>query len=227
MLNNEKKSNATLENKRFIFVLMGFIVALSVLYIGFEWTAKFKVVDIHPPIQWIDDGLDIPITQEPPPPPPPPPPDLITDVIKIVPDDVVVDPIQLHNPEEDGRETPPPLPFIPIDEEIVIPPFYIVEQMPKFPGGQQALMRWLSTNIRYPALAIQHNIEGRVFIQFTVNADGSIEDIQIVRSADPLLDREAVRVAHQMPNWIPGKQREQPVRVRLTLPITFQLQQQR
>jgi protein TonB len=97
--------------------------------------------------------------------------------------------------------------------------------MPEFPGGQSALMKYLSENIRYPVIAQENGIEGRVICSFVVERDGSITDVQVVRGVDPSLDREAVRVIQSMPKWKPGKQRGKPVRVRFTLPIVFRLQQ--
>ena len=95
---------------------------------------------------------------------------------------------------------------------------------PEFPGGQQALMRWLSNNINYPIVAHRAGIQGRVVIQFAVDRDGSITDIDIVQSVDPNLDRESVRMILAMPKWIPGKIDGQAVRVMFTLPISFRLQ---
>jgi protein TonB len=100
-----------------------------------------------------------------------------------------------------------------------------VEQMPEFPGGSQAMFKYLAENIQYPAIAKENNIQGRVVCSFTVNKDGSLVDIEVVRSAgDASLDKEAVRVIKSMPKWKPGKQRNQPVRVKFTLPVNFKLQ---
>lgn len=103
--------------------------------------------------------------------------------------------------------------------------FVVVEEMPQFPGEQEALMKYLSENVRYPVIAQENGIEGRVICSFVVERDGSITDVQVVRGVDPSLDREAVRVIQSMPKWKPGKQRGKPVRVRFTLPIVFRLQQ--
>lgn len=103
-------------------------------------------------------------------------------------------------------------------------PFDIVEQMPTFPGGDAALMSWLSKNIKYPAIAEENGVQGRVIVRFVVGKDGSISQVQVVRSVDPSLDKEAMRVVKAMPKWIPGKQNGQAVRVWFTLPVTFQLQ---
>lgn len=103
-------------------------------------------------------------------------------------------------------------------------PFDIVEQMPTFPGGDGKLMEWLSKNIKYPAVAEENGVQGRVIVRFVVGKDGSISNASVVRSVDPALDKEALRVVKAMPRWIPGKQNGAAVPVWFTLPVTFQLQ---
>lgn len=102
--------------------------------------------------------------------------------------------------------------------------FQVVEEQPMYAGGMQELMKYLQMNIRYPKEAQERGLQGRVIVQFVVNKDGSICNEQVVKSVDPQLDAEAIRVIRCMPNWIPGKQRGEPVRVRFTLPVTFRLQ---
>ena len=114
-----------------------------------------------------------------------------------------------------------------IDEEWTIPPpvdgiHLVVDTMPEFPGGQQAMMRFIAENMCFRWTDFG-NIQGRVTVQFTVLKTGEITDIAVVRGVDPLLDREAVRIVQSMPNWIPGKQRGEKVNVRFTLPIAFRL----
>lgn len=113
-------------------------------------------------------------------------------------------------------------PVKPKEEETKI--FTVVEQMPSFPGGEAALMQYLSKNIKYPPFAEENNIQGRVICTFVVERDGSVSDIRIARSVDPSLDKEAIRVVSGMPKWIPGRQNGQMVRVKYTLPVTFRLQ---
>lgn len=102
--------------------------------------------------------------------------------------------------------------------------FEVVEQSPTFPGGTAALMSWLSQNIKYPVIAAENGVKGRVIVQFVVEKDGSITDVVVVKSVDPSLDKEATRVIKNMPHWIPGRQNGSPVRVRFTVPVTFTLQ---
>lgn len=105
--------------------------------------------------------------------------------------------------------------------------YEVVEQMPEFPGGQSALLEWIADNIIYPPVAEQNGIQGRVVCTFIVETDGSVTDVQVVRSIDPSLDAEAVRVLRQMPRWNPGKQNGEAVRVKYTVPITFKLEPRR
>lgn len=102
--------------------------------------------------------------------------------------------------------------------------FTVVEQMPMYPGGDAALMQYLSSNIHYPAVAAENGVQGRVVVGFVVEKDGSITDVNVLRSVDPSLDREAMRVVKNMPRWTPGKQNGSAVRVKYQVPVTFRLQ---
>ena len=102
--------------------------------------------------------------------------------------------------------------------------FDVVEQMPSFPGGPSALMEWLSNNVKYPVVAQENGVQGRVVVSFVVERDGSITDVKVVRGVDPSLDKEASRVVKAMPRWIPGKQNGSAVRVKYNVPVAFRLQ---
>ena len=102
--------------------------------------------------------------------------------------------------------------------------FDVVEQMPSFPGGNSALMEYLHNNVKYPVVAQENGVQGRVVVSFVVEKDGSITDVRVVRSVDPSLDREASRVVSSMPRWIPGKQNGSAVRVKYNVPVSFRLQ---
>ena len=101
--------------------------------------------------------------------------------------------------------------------------FQIVETQPEFPGGMAELMKYLQKNIRYPQICKEQRVQGRVIVQFVVNTDSTITDVNVVKPVNPYLDKEAVRVVEAMPKWIPGKLHGEPVRVRFTLPVTFRL----
>ena len=113
-------------------------------------------------------------------------------------------------------------PVKPKEEENKV--FEVVEQMPSFPGGTTALMQYLSKNTKYPPVAEENGIQGRVVCSFVIERDGSVSDVRIIKSVDPSLDKEAIRVVSSMPKWIPGRQNGQMVRVKYNLPVTFRLQ---
>ena len=115
---------------------------------------------------------------------------------------------------------PPPAPKPEVSNKV----FDVVEEMPSFPGGQGALMSFLSSNIKYPVVAQENGVQGRVIVGFVVERDGSITDVKVMRSVDPSLDREAQRVVKSMPKWKPGKQNGSAVRVKYTVPVVFRLQ---
>ncbi|MFC2318806.1 MAG: energy transducer TonB [Segatella oulorum] len=117
--------------------------------------------------------------------------------------------------------TPPPAP----KEEVTQKVFDVVEVMPSFPGGQGALIQYLNSHVKYPVVAQENGIQGRVTISFVVERDGSITDVKVARSVDPSLDKEAARVVSSMPRWTPGKQNGSAVRVKFNVPVVFKLQQ--
>lgn len=123
----------------------------------------------------------------------------------------------------DDESIPIPNPYLDIDLESSDRAFDVVEQMPSFPGGSKKLVEYLSEKTRYPKDLEETCIQGRVILTFVVEKDGSISDVKVVRSLDPLLDKEAVRVVSSMPKWIPGKQNGVAVRVKYTIPVTFRL----
>ena len=127
---------------------------------------------------------------------------------------------RLQANDKKSSTAPPPPPIPGKSDEV----FVVVERQPEFPGGNAAMMKWLSDNIKYPVTAQQNGIQGRVIVNFIVEKDGSLSDFQVVHSVDPSLDKEAVRVIEAMPKWKPGVQRREAVRVRYTLPVVFRLQ---
>lgn len=220
----KKSTKANLENKKSLFVLIGFVIVLSLVYIALEWSQsdvkRYVEVDFD---KAFSDDIDIQQTAEKRlPPPPPPPPVKVIEEIKIV-----------ENTEETKRvdftsETNQKDPVgyigkpVPMDnpEEVNDVPFVYVEKMPEFPGN---VFKFLSENVHYPQSAIDGEIQGKVYCEFVVNRDGSIVDVVIVRSVHPSLDKEAMRVIQSMPKWSPGMQRGKAVRVKYTLPVSFKL----
>ena len=225
----KKSEKASLEKDKLVYALMGLVFVLSLCYVAMEWTQK-EVTTYDEPEEieaFQDEEMeDIQQTQQDTPPPPPPPAAQEVEVLNVVEDNVETESIEViseDNPE-DIVEIAPPVEVKEEEEpEDVI--FYVVESMPEFPGGTQAMYKYIGENLKYPVIAQENGIQGRVVCQFTVNKDGSLVDIEVVRSAgDPSLDKEAVRVIKSMPKWKPGKQRGKAVRVKYTVPVNFKLQ---
>ena len=226
----KKAPKANIETLKPTFFLMGLVVALAVLFVGFEWSSTLEELDETVIVQDVLAEEEIEITQrdpEPPPPPPPPEPE-VPEIIDVV-EERVETTIDLSSLEDDQSRaqiqtyTPPPPPKQE-EEEATEEIFVVVEDQPEFPGGMSALMKFLGDNIKYPVITQENGIQGRVITNFVVERDGSITDVQVVRGEDPSLDREAVRVIQTMPKWKPGQQRGKAVRVRFTLPVVFRLQ---
>ena len=223
----KKSPKASLEDKKFTYVLIGLVLVLSICYVAFEWTekevTKYEVTDTD---FFFEEEIDIQQTTQETPPPPPPPAMQEVEVLNVVEDDVETESIEINTEDDKDVEVviAPPV-EAPVEEEEEEVVFMVVESMPEFPGGQQALFKYLAENVKYPVIAQENGIQGRVICQFVVNKDGSIVDVVAVRSSgEPSLDKEAIRVIQSMPKWKPGKQRGKPVRVKYTVPVNFRLQ---
>ena len=225
----KKSPKANLEVHKGTYILMGFVLGISLLFFAFEWSTKTSKLDENVLVQDVLAEEEIEITRrDPTPPPPPPPPEPETPEIIEVVEEKVETKLEIQVEDDQSQRqmeayVPPPPPK-PKQEEVTDEIFVVVENQPEFPGGNTAMMKFLSENIKYPVIAQENGIQGRVICNFVVEKDGSITDVQVVRGVDPSLDREAVRVIQQMPRWKPGKQRGQAVRVRFTLPVVFRLQ---
>ena len=223
----KKSQKASLEDKKVVYVLMGFVFVLSLCYVALEWTekevTKYEVADME---FTFEEEVEIQQTTQETTPPPPPPPVQEVEVLNVVEDDVETESIEINTEDDKDVEVVIAAPVeAPVEEEEEEVVFVVVETMPEFPGGQQALFKYLSENVKYPVIAQENGIQGRVICQFVVNKDGSIVDVEVVRSGgDPSLDKEAVRVIKSMPKWKPGQQRGKPVRVKYTVPVNFKLQ---
>jgi protein TonB len=184
------------------------------------------------------DMMDIPKEELPPPPPPPPPPEALVEKVKFTAP-VVVEDTNIETglmTQDDLSAKPQEAPTEEVEIEIVEEKpqvieqkveaeiFTVVEEQPTYPGGEEARMRYLQENIKYPEEAKELGIQGRVFVTFVVEVDGSITDVRVLRGIGGGCDQEAIRVVKGMPKWVPGKQRGVPVRVQFNLPIKFTLQ---
>ncbi len=223
----KKSPKASLEDKKLYFLLIGFVMVLSLIYIGLEWTKSEVTVYENVNSDFlVEDELDvIQTSQEVTPPPPPPPAPEVVEVLNVVENDKETESIEINTEDDKDKVvviSAPVAPRVVEEEDNVV--FQVVETMPSFPGGDMAMMKYMGENIKYPVIAQENGIQGRVICQFVVNKDGSIVDVEVVRSVDPSLDKEAVRMIKSMPKWSPGKQRGKAVRVKYTLPVNFRLQ---
>ena len=213
-----------------MFLETGLVVALAVILVAFEWTQgedKGNDMEVVQEIQFEDDIMQITRREEPKPEPKPEQPK-VAEVLDIVDDDVEIeDEFDFDMEATDNTEYDFTSTFGEDEEDIQEEEvFYIVEDMPTFNGGDPAteFRKYIAQNLRYPEIAAENGISGRVIVQFAVNKTGSVVDAKIVRSIDPALDKEAIRVVMSSPKWTPGKQRGKAVKVLFTFPINFVLQ---
>jgi protein TonB len=227
----KKTPKADLENKKNVYFMIGLVFSLGIMLVAFEWTAKPEKADSLGSVGAIkvEDEI-IPITreQEIKPPPPPPPPKVI-EVLNIVDDDVKIDDeLRIEDSEADDKTLINVAPVISApkaeEEEESAQVFFIVEDMPEFPGGEMALRAYIANAIKYPVIAQENGIQGKVYVTFVVGRDGKVTNATIARGVDPSIDKEALRVVMSLPTWKPGKQRGKPVNVSYTVPINFVLQ---
>ena len=222
----EKKSpKANLENKKLMFIQIGLIVSLAVAWAVFEIKSydKMEFADVGRTVEVVEEEM-VEITKQEQKPQPVEVPKQTTQ-IQVVEDDVEVEDIEI-NADVDQNEVIEEYVAPEIEEEDIQEAeiFTIVEEMPDFPGGTQKLADYLAKNIKYPQMARESGIQGRVFISFVVEPDGSVSNVNVMRSLGGGCDEEAVRVVKSMPKWKPGKQRGKPVRVSYILPVNFKLQ---
>ena len=214
----KKSPKADLERRKGIFFEIGLVAALAILFLAFEWKVSTNVEEEFMTVAepTMEEEV-IPITQQmlKPPPPPPPAPKL-TDLIDIVEDDTDIEEQleiedveadvenrEVQNYDYDGEYDPDAT-----GEDDV---FVTVEDMPVFPGGD--ITKWINKHVKYPMIAQENGVQGKVIVQFVVGKDGTVGDIKVVRGVDSSLDQEAVRVIKSMPKWKPGKQRGTAVKV--------------
>jgi periplasmic protein TonB len=220
----KKTPKADLESNKRMFLQIGIVFALACALLAFEWKQYERTAfDLGTLEMDFIEEEEIPITrQEQPPPPPPPEP---SQELVIVDDDVEIDEEFTIDVEATVfTEVQEFTPIIVEEEEIaedVI--FTVVEDQPSFPGGEEARIRYLQENLRYPQMAREAGIQGTVFVTFVVERDGSVTDVRVIRGIGGGCDEEAVRVVRNMPRWTPGRQRGQPVRVQFNMPIRFVL----
>ncbi|MDX9845893.1 MAG: energy transducer TonB [Tenuifilaceae bacterium] len=227
----KKNPKVDLEKKKTIFIEIGLVLSLGIILLAFEWTSTGGVnTDLAGVQDIVVEEEMIPITQqeEIKPPPPPPQPMQVIDIINIVEDDIEIDDdIDLFDSEFNEDIAVRIVNFIDEEEEAEEEEeiFVIVEHMPSFQGGDINKFReFINRNLRYPEIAAENGIQGRVILSFVVESHGGVSNVRILRGVDPALDKEAIRVVESSPKWKPGMQRGKPVRVSFNIPIIFVLQ---
>jgi len=220
----KKNPEVDLSKKSGLFLNIGLVVSLALTIMAFEW--KFydegDLVDLGQVNDQFEETMEIPQTEQP---PPPPPKIQQPEIIEVPDEEEIEEEIEVDLDVEITEET--------VVEEIVFEDepeeeeaeeiFTIVEDQPAPKGGMAAFYEYVGKNLKYPAQARRMGIEGKVFVQFIVDKDGSITEVDAIKGIGAGCDEEAIRVLKNAPNWSPGKQRGRPVKVRMILPITFKL----
>ena len=225
----KKSPKADLESKKLTFTLIGLVVSLFIIWRVFEYKSYDKQTfdDLQRTVEVMEEEMVEITKQEQPKIQPPQPKPQVTQ-IQIVEDDVEVEDEIDINAEVDQDEVIEEYEFTPpeIEEEEIVEAeiFKVVEEMPEFPGGAAKMMEYIQKNMKYPMMARESDIQGRVFVNFVVEPDGSISNVTVMRGIGGGCDEEALRVVQSMPNWKPGKQRGSAVRCSFTVPIIFKLQ---
>ncbi len=225
----KKSEKANLENKKLLFVEIGLVISLFITYLAFEWTQKETTVSVlEDTTEVILEEEIIPITQETPPPPPAAPKiPILSDQIDIVDDEIELEDDMFMNLEDDASLGVEIMDYVEVEEEVVEEeaiPFQLVEEKPSFQGGDaNQFSKWVNQRLVYPEIAKENGVQGRVTLQFTVEKDGTVTKVKVLRGVDPSLDKEAVRVVSMSPKWKAGKQRDRAVPVTYTFPVIFQL----
>ena len=225
----KKSEKANLENKKLLFVEIGLIISLLITYVAFEWTSTETNTSV------LEDNTEILVEEEiistnmetPPPPPAAPKMPVLSDQIDIVDDEIELEDDMFMNLEDDASLGVEIMDYVEVEEEVVEEeaiPFQLVEEKPSFQGGDaNQFSKWVNSRLVYPEIAKENGVQGRVTLQFTVEKDGSVTKVRVLRGVDPSLDKEAVRVVSMSPKWKPGKQRDRAVPVTYTFPVIFQL----
>lgn len=220
----KKTPQADLDRNKGLFMLIGLVLVLGILLTAFEHrTGDGNVASLG---VLGDANLEeeiIPITRQEEVKPPPPPKQKVIEVIEIVEDDVEIEE-ELEMEDSEADETTE-VEVIEIEEEESdeVFQFAVIEDKPEFPGGMDKLNHFLNSTAKFPQIAKENGIEGKVYVQFVINKKGKVVNVTIARGVDPYLDKEALRVVNSMPNWKPGKQRGKAVSVSYIVPINFKL----
>lgn len=226
-METKKTKKADLESKRPLLLSIGMVLSLSLILLAFSWKTPVQEMDDFGQVQWdIPDDVIIPLTK--------PEKKLLAPPVRTVMEFILVnDETEIEDEQLDIFDTEMTDEGIDVNalleahredkftDETV---YFFVDEMPEFPGGMEALLRYIAKAVDYPMVAQENGIQGKVYINFVVNTNGQVSDATVVRGVDPSLDKEALRVVNSMPLWQPGRQSGKAVRVAYHVPISFVLQ---
>ncbi|GAF01510.1 energy transducer TonB [Saccharicrinis fermentans] len=223
----KKTKKADLEQKRFMFLQIGFVVALGASLVAFEWKSiRQNPGELADNSIMVDEEEMIPIIREPEPEvEQPKPKQIVLEELLIVEDDYDLPEDELEINSESLEDLAITLEEMGEEEEDQEPiQFFALADKPEYPGGEAALRSFLASSIRYPVIAAENGIQGTVYLNFVISKTGRVEKVSLLRGVDPSLDKEAIRVVSMMPDWEPGRQGNRPVPVSYQVPIKFALQ---
>ena len=219
----KKTPEHDLSKKSGTFLLLGLTISLLIVIMAFEWPNRGEVgiIDLGDVNDDFEDLMEIPPTVQP---PPPPPQVQIPEIIEVPDEEEIEENTEVELDTEADEDTfVEVIPFEPPPDEEVDEIFTIVEDQPEFPGGMGAFYGYVSSRLKYPSQARRMGIEGRVFLEFIVDKDGSLTNVRSVKGIGAGCDEEAVRVMKTVPKFKPGKQRGRAVKVKMVMPIYFKL----
>ena len=214
----KKKPEADLNRSRGVFLSIDFLLSLFIVIVAFEWKTYEGGLLSLGKLDEFEEQIEIPITEQ----PPPPPPEKVIEIIEVLDEEEIEEEIEVDLDVEFDEDTVIAVEDAP-EEEDTDKIFLVVEKDPEPKGGLTAFYNFLSKNIIYPERAKRAGVQGRVYVRFVVEKDGSLTDIKVLKGIGMGCDQEAVRVVKKAPKWNPGKQRGRPVRVKMVIPILFTL----
>lgn len=224
-METKKTERASLEEKKNVYFLIGLVIVLAITFFAFEIKSyNKKIQEISMAVNTeAEEDLMINTSRETPPPPPPEQPQVTQ--LEIVEDDVVIDDdFEIDAEADENSEIKDQIVTAKEEEDVKEEEiFSFVEEEPKYPGGEDARLKYLQDNLKYPEMAKEGNISGVVYITFVVEKDGKVTNVKVLRGIGGGCDEEAIRVIKAMPKWSPGKQRTRPVRTQFNMPIKFTL----
>ena len=223
-MNKKKNEKSNLEKKRTIFFQIGLLIALIICVTAFEWTNNEYNYNIDEFVVKGDDYYEElpPITKQENPKPPEPPKNIMNEIEMIKDDIEIDDELIIPDSEMDIDDDIEYISYQNDEDEIKPVPYYVVEETPYFMDGENnTLLKWIADNSNYPKVCVENNITGTVWIGFTIDKTGEVIDVHLLRSVDPFLDKEAIRIIKNMPKWNPGIQNGKKVPVPYQIPVKF------